>query len=111
MFHSKLGRLLPLAILLSMALPVGVALAAEEGSEVGVLAGLGVGASKLVGEDKKNDPSLLLGLRYANLFADHWGFFVDGVFIPYNGTPEAGDSKELAARLGIEALTGPSHSV
>jgi outer membrane protein OmpA-like peptidoglycan-associated protein len=111
MYRSKLGRLLPLFILLSLVLPAGVALAAEEGSEFGVLTGVAFGDKNLVGEDKKDNPNLLLGLRYANLFADHWGFFIDGVFIPYNGVAAPGDSQEYAGRFGIEALTGPEHSV
>jgi OOP family OmpA-OmpF porin len=111
MYRSKFGRLLPLAILLSLVLPAGVALAAEEGSEFGVLTGLAFGDKALVGDDKKDNPNLMLGLRYANLFSDHWGFFADGIFIPYNGVAAPGDSDEIAARFGIEALTAPEHSV
>jgi OOP family OmpA-OmpF porin len=112
MHQSRFGRLLPIAILVSLVVPLaGAALAADdEGSEFGILAGLGFGDKDLVGDTKDTNPNLLLGLRYGNLFADHWGFFIDGIFVPYNGVvPSVADSKELAARLGVEWLTAPEH--
>jgi OOP family OmpA-OmpF porin len=111
MHPSKFGRLLPLAILVAIALLVAAPAPAadDEGGEFGVLFGTGHGDKDLVGEHREWDPSILAGLRFGNVFADHWGFFIDGIYIPFNGVGPSGDADELAARLGVEWLTSPEN--
>src|SRR5262244_3008295 len=100
MQRVRIRGLLPLALVLSLVVPVAqnVFAADDRGSEIGFLVGAGFGDKNLVG-DKDGDPNPLVGVRFGNLFADHWGFFIDGTYVPYNG--EIADSDAITARAGL----------
>ncbi len=80
----------------------------ERPGEIGILAGIGLGDSDLVGTDNDTHINPLVGLRLGMHFTDRVTGYMEGTWVQYTGSPARfGDVTEYAFRLGPEWYANP----
>lgn len=81
----------------------------EKPGEIGVLAGVGLGDSTLVGNDNDTHVNPLVGARFGWHFKPFIAGFIDGTWVPYKGDASiVGNADEYAVRLGPEFYVNPA---